>query len=261
MDLDSQLAVLQEAPVAVIAYSDARLVWANRQATQLPGMNGWLGQPLSILPAQWQTMLQAGEPGRIESGTETTQYVRPLQYSMGPLTLCYLIDISGEQELRDRVRDLTRELELKTQRDEQTGLLNKAGLRQLLEAEVARSRRYNNPLSLIRLDIDGNSGQDVELVTVMRSIAHLLNDRMRWADMIGNIDDRTILFILPETEEQTAQVLTGKVREWMSAVPVSERTQPVSVTCRIGAAAWHKGDDSRTLLNRLEQATIDKPAA
>ena len=258
MDLDNQLAVLQEAPLPVIAYSDARLVWANRRATALPGMKSWLGQPLSVLPAKWQTMLQAGESGRIEAGTEAAQVVRPLQYTLGPLTLCYLIDITGEQELRDRVRDLTRELELKSQRDEQTGLLNMAGLRQLLEAEVARSRRYNNPLSLIRLEIDGKGGHST---AVMRSIAHLLNDRMRWADMIGNIDDRTILFILPETEERTAQELTAKIRDWMSAVPITDGSQAVSVACRIGAAAWQKGDDSRTLLGRLEQTTMDKPAA
>ena len=259
MDLDTQLAVLEDAPLPVIAFSDARLVWANRLAADLPGMKTWLGQPLSILPAQWQAMLQAGEPGRIESGEKTAQFVRPLQYSIGQLSLCYLIDITAEQELRDRVRVLTQEIELKTQRDEQTGLMNRVDLRQLLEAEVARSRRYNNPLSLIRIDLDGLDSDDADPAIVLRAIGYLLNDRMRWADMIGCIEEHIVLIVLPETSEQIAQELTGKIRDWMSALPVNNR--PVSVACRIGAAAWQKGDDSKTLLLRLEQAVTDQSTA
>lgn len=253
LDGRQALEALRDAPLPVLAVSDNRLVWANQQATALLDINSLLDKPLSSLPAQWRDMLLDNQTGRFDLANGSThKFYRAIARTIDAVELYYLIDVTIEQALQEEVRYLKQDVEQKTQRDADTGLLNRLGLKQMLESQVARSRRYNNPLALIRMQIDGYAAPDH--LPVLRAIAWLLNDQMRWADMIGCLEDDVVLFILPETSQQTATTLTDKIRGWLRELPVEGSGQPVTIDVSFGVAEWRKGDDSRTLLQRTEQA-------
>ena len=120
----------------------------------------------------------------------------------------FLIDVSDHYRLQDELKRIQNELETKSTRDLPTGLLNRRGLMQVLDAQVARSRRYNNPLSLIRMEITGyiyGDGKALRKDQILIEIGHLLNDQLRWADISGRLDNENFLLI----KEDTLSLLEG----------------------------------------------------
>ena len=80
--------------------------------------------------------------------------------------------------------------------DSLTGMPNKQAILNALEPQVSRSRRYDNILSLIIVQLTnletlrsqiGNE-QTNELIV---ACSHMLNDQVRWADMTNHICSMT----------------------------------------------------------------------
>ena len=136
-------------------------------------------------------------------------------------TIHYYLDTTDQQNaLGDRDR-LHEELAQHTTRDAVTGLPNRQALLQGLEPLVSRSRRYHNPLSVIRLRIDNLADIDTEFgkgnsETALTAVSQMLKDQMRWADLIGRFDNDEFLLVLPETAADAANYLLEKLRQRLS---------------------------------------------
>ena len=123
-----------------------------------------------------------------------------------------------------------------------TGALNHAALKARLEAEISRSRRYANPLSCIALRHGSAArypGPDV--------LARILKEQLRWVDLLGHWTDDLLLVVLPETTEQAAETLTGKLR---TAVPAAAADGDIDSDIAIGYAAWRRGDNAERMVRR-----------
>jgi len=127
--------------------------------------------------------------------------------------------------------------------DAETGVLDGTGINRALQTEVSRSRRYGNPLSVVMLRMAGG-------LDTLRAVARMLKEELRWADLIGRVDEHTLLVVLPETGADAASHLLAKVRG-MLARDAATRGRRVA---RLGAAGWCCGDDSDTLLQRASEA-------
>ncbi|MCI0652932.1 MAG: diguanylate cyclase [Methylococcaceae bacterium] len=170
-----------------------------------------------------------------------------MDLEQGCLELHMLTDIHRQVELENKLERLAKDLEDMQPNHPVTGLLNRRAILQALDTQVSRSRRYENPLVLLRLSLK-SSRPASEMSESLKRISRMLKDSLRWADQIGMIDDCTFLIILPETSLGAAKELAIKL--------ANERTNlgehPEDWSIGFAAAAWQKGDDRRKLLSRLQ---------
>ena len=169
-------------------------------------------------------------------------------------TLFVFRDISELVHLqaeRDRLQEKVRELTLT---DELTGLANRRAMTNALTAQVTRSRRYHNPLSLMTVRVtlgDSKTRADRELPErAVLAVSHYLRDRLRWADIIGRYDPALFMLILPETDRQAARVLTEKIRSESSEIQLPGDLANLPLELSFGLAEWEQGDDPQTLTQR-----------
>jgi len=141
---------------------------------------------------------------------------------------------------------LLRLLDARPGLDPETGVLDAAGINRALQTEVSRSRRYGNPLSVVVL----------RTASALRGVARMLKEELRWADLIGRIEERALLVVLPESDAEAANHLVAKVRGMLARDAATHGR----AAAQLGAAEWRRGDDSDALLRRACEALEERAA-
>jgi len=123
----------------------------------------------------------------------------------------------------------------------------------MLGSQISRSRRYDNPLSLLRVHYEFPERMETELFSrSIKRIAFFLKDQLRWADQIGMLDRQTFLVILPETDYQSAATLLKKFNEEAHLSLFSKGDgRPLSFS--VGLTEWSKGDTTKKMLQNIRQ--------
>ncbi len=163
-------------------------------------------------------------------------------------TAHYFFDVTELHQLHSENEHLKVELENLNIHDKTTGMLNQHGLMQTLESQVSRSRRYNNPLSLIIIEAGGVKDKK-GLTQALVAISFLLNDQLRWADLAGRLDTNRFLLILPETSASDTITLSEKLAKQIGELD----KLPKGLKLRCATSSWEKGDDLDKLMSRAEQ--------
>lgn len=262
------VAVLSALPVGVfIADADGKVRWVNDTLCDQLGVprERLLGIERAALPARKTLSLSktihwlhapgagAGER-RFECVTQTLEGLGDFDGSVG----C-VIDVSRYETGR-RPRQLYPELKDPGRLDPATGLLNALTMQQELVQQVARSRRYLNPLSvvIIRLQDLGLTGESVTAIQkqrLVRGIAKMLKEKLRWVDVVGCWERDAFMLILPETALEPASKLVRKIETYINRLRLEEeRAGESMVAVGIGLAEWGKGDDLPALLARAERS-------
>ncbi len=117
---------------------------------------------------------------------------------------------------------VTRDLEVLSYRDALTGLYNHRAFQERLREELARSRRYNKPLSLLYCDIDDFARINGELGyqtgdSILRRLAEVLtasdsSGRLRESDVAARFGGEEIVILLPETSKEGAAIKAERLR-------------------------------------------------
>ncbi|MFN0064012.1 MAG: ATP-binding protein [Myxococcaceae bacterium] len=81
----------------------------------------------------------------------------------------------------------------RTGNDPDTGLLDRAGLAARMEPELARSRRYARPLSVVVLSADAQTAPEK-----LRQAASLVRRRLRSPDLVGHLGAGRFALVMPE---------------------------------------------------------------
>jgi diguanylate cyclase (GGDEF)-like protein len=125
--------------------------------------------------------------------------------------------------------------------DSQTGVYNARTFFDMLQKEIARSRRYGRPLSLIYLDIDN-------FKTVNDSYGHQTGNSVLWAtaagllqsvrrtDIVARLGGDEFSILLPETDEAAARTTVARVRENLGRETAQKGC---GVTVSIGAVTYN----------------------
>ena len=157
----------------------------------------------------------------------------------------FFVDITRQVELEDAHELLNKEFQEHVLTDPVTGLLNRRGVMLALEPQVARSRRYNSPISIVMLDFHGGGDRNRILV----AIARLLKDQLRWADLVACTDRQEFVLVLPETTAEAALKLADKLRAQLHELAAEIDPANPLWTC-YGVTDWRKSDNANTLLKR-----------
>jgi diguanylate cyclase (GGDEF)-like protein len=156
---------------------------------------------------------------------------------------------------------LQHELELVQSVDPLTGLRNRHRFFEDLKRELGASRRYDSPLSLVVLDVDGlrdvneTRGYDAG-DRLLLTLGELLLTRLRVTDIAARIGDDDFAVILPRTPLAGAEALAARIAdalgEWVT-IGIAE----VDGTVTSGADLLERAD--RDMVRR--RSLDDRPTA
>ncbi|MYM61776.1 sensor domain-containing diguanylate cyclase [Pseudomaricurvus sp. HS19] len=163
--------------------------------------------------------------------------------------------------LRNRNKQLAtkvKEVENIAIHDSLTGLYNRHHFDEKLKTECARASRFDEPLSLLAIDIDnlkpindqyGHSIGDMALVWV----ASTLRDNVREIDVPVRWGGDEFMLLLPNTSLDQAGILAEKLQQRVSLLTL-ESELPTSVSISIGAAQLRSNEGPQELLDRADSA-------
>jgi diguanylate cyclase (GGDEF)-like protein len=130
-------------------------------------------------------------------------------------------------------------------RDDLTGLCNYRYFREYLGREIHRCIRYNNPISLVMIDIDNfknyndRNGHEAGNA-VLTTIAGLLRDSLRSVDVPARYGGEEFALILPATVKTDAQQVAERVRRKIEDhhFPFEEFQPDGKLTTSLGVATY-----------------------
>lgn len=160
-----------------------------------------------------------------------------------------------------RVVQYQQHLEYQTQVDSLTGLFNRRAFEKKINEEYERSKRYLNPLSVLILDIDnfktindtyGHHGGDAALV----KISETLREKTRQSDFPSRYGGEEFVLILPETDQDSALLVAGKIHESIRTCSFGTTARPFELTVSIGVSSTSARfySDWRELINDADRA-------
>ena len=131
--------------------------------------------------------------------------------------------------------------------DPLTGLCNARGLRDRLDAELARSRRHHEPLALMVADLDGlknindryghRAGDDA-----IRSLADVIRSELRQSDVGARWGGDEFAVLAPNTSRVAASALAERIR---ALIPLRSSRWPLSAS--VGVATLDPDTDGECL--------------
>lgn len=134
------------------------------------------------------------------------------------------------------------ELRLIAQVDHLTGALTRRGFVEQAEREMARSRRYERPSTLVMLDVDhfkavndtyGHTTGD----QVLHQLAKLAEATLRPIDVFGRLGGEEFGILLPETGADEALIVAERLRESIAGYAMQlSNGATLTVTASFGVA-------------------------
>ncbi|MET0106334.1 MAG: diguanylate cyclase [Sedimenticola sp.] len=169
----------------------------------------------------------------------------------GVLIIFFYVQANRVSQRIERDQDILEQL---ATHDSLTNLYTRRMFHEHLDNELARSTRFDHPLSLLLIDIDrfkqindahGHPAGD----TVLQKLSARLLKESRGIDYVCRYGGEEIAIILPETDSQNAQQVAERMSLTVSALPFQiDDTQSVSITISIGVASYPLHGDTDTFL-------------
>ena len=172
-------------------------------------------------------------------------------------------------EMRQRVSEAEREVkrlqvELShasemVRLDPLTGALNRKGLEEAMEREVARTRRHESPLSFAMLDIDnfkqindtlGHKAGD----SALQHLAEVTRETIRPQDTLVRYGGEEFVILLPETAMEDAIKVMERVQRELTRRYFLHDNNKLLITFSAGVAELANEEDPTDAVRRADQA-------
>lgn len=141
-----------------------------------------------------------------------------------------------------------------------TGLLNRRAFLESTGREVARTKRYNDVLSVILLDVDhfkhindrrGHAAGDM----VLAAVGKLLNQALRTCDIVARWGGEEFVLVLPSTNLEGAEQVAERVRTLLEGAEIKDGNGDlIPVTASFGVAAYASGETLEQVVDRADRA-------
>jgi two-component system, cell cycle response regulator len=166
------------------------------------------------------------------------------------------------KRLQDQLEETNRELEQLSISDGLTGLYNHRHLHEMLAGEYERSRRTEEPMSVVMFDLDrfkdvndtfGHQAGD----RVLEELAAILRECAREIDKLGRYGGEEFMAILPDSDAEAGAVFAERVRQLVENQRFDIQTdEPLRMTVSAGVASYpaDKADNPRRLVHQADLA-------
>ncbi len=153
------------------------------------------------------------------------------------------------EEANKELRSALERESLLARTDALTGINNRHYLLDLARHELAISARYNQPLSVLMIDLDnfkhindtyGHMVGD----QVIQKTANVIRGMLRSTDLFARFGGDEFVAVLPMTDGPQAQILAERIRQEILASPLNIEKQLVQFTVSIGVADIAQNSES-----------------
>lgn len=174
-----------------------------------------------------------------------------------------MVDARQEVEkAEERIQALEQQLQQMgelVREDQLTGSLNRRGMDESMDREIANALRRETPLCVALLDLDdfkrindthGHATGDEVLVHLVQ----VIRETLRKLDVIARFGGEEFVILMPETSPQDAvQIITRVQRELTKRIFMHE-SQRLLITFSAGVAVYQPGESQADLLKRTDVA-------
>ncbi|WP_147307617.1 GGDEF domain-containing protein [Wenzhouxiangella sediminis] len=178
-----------------------------------------------------------------------------------PVMMLVIAMIASELFYRIRGQQfaLQRQLRQLASTDALTGLHNRRDLERRIAAEMSRSRRHAQPLSVVIGDLDHFKRVNDEYGhgvgdDVLRAVGVRMRRNLRSEDLAVRWGGEEFLLLLPDTDRDGAVDVAEKIRRTISEHPIGCNGQEVPVTISFGVAELTDSDQVADLIRRADDA-------
>lgn len=143
--------------------------------------------------------------------------------------------------------------------DSLTGAGNRICLDNVLAREFDLAARYQQPLSVLMIDIDyfkkvndsfGHAAGD----KVLKTVAETLQATSRCADMTFRYGGEEFVLILNKTDLPGARIIAERLRSTIAGLSCIYDNNEIPITISVGIAALNTGENRDQFLNRADRA-------
>jgi diguanylate cyclase (GGDEF)-like protein len=163
----------------------------------------------------------------------------------------------------DRLESLTRCFSDQSQVDDLTGLYNKQGFIQLLDAEASRAQRYGDDLTLCLIGVDFEKDRrqpDPRIQKVMiRAICQMLAREIRRTDKLGRIDSQLFAMLAPRTSRAQAGIICQRLRQSLRQSLLGFETVPFQIKLAASGLIRSANESAADLLGRTLDVLQESP--
>ncbi|MFQ5471713.1 MAG: diguanylate cyclase, partial [Dehalococcoidia bacterium] len=157
------------------------------------------------------------------------------------------------------------ELEEEAYHDAKTGLLSARRSLELIKEEISRLHKAPRPTAVIMADLDlfrniNNSVGHLAGDEVLQAVSELLRSLLRGDDIAGRFGGEEFVILLRNSDAETAQRVTERLRAAVEAasISVTDSDEPVHITMSFGVAVFpYPCDDADTLLHQADLAVYE----
>jgi len=148
-------------------------------------------------------------------------------------------DITEKKQTEIQLKTLTKELHKHASIDALTMISNRRSFYEMAEIEFVNSQRYQQPLTLMLIDIDnfkaindnfGHAAGD----TVLKEFAQNIKSMLRSGDLFGRLGGDEFSILLPNTAAKESLALAERIRNTIAAIRINYQGQYLRLTASIG---------------------------
>lgn len=173
-----------------------------------------------------------------------------------PKFYCFMRDITERNKANEELKRLNEILIRQAASDPLTGISNRTKFNEVLEKEIARSKRFKLPLSLIMMDIDhfkeiNDTYGHIAGDNVLREFASKVSKSIRKNDLFTRWGGEEFMILVTNVIRSGTVIFAEKLRLEIEAFDFS----PVRrITCSFGVTEFEKNDTIDSFIKKVDIA-------
>ena len=142
-------------------------------------------------------------------------------------------------------------------KDDVTGLYNRRFFSVRLEEEISRYRRFNHPVSLVLMDLDGFKAVNDDMGHVvgdgtLRDIGQILMKHSRGINVVSRYGGDEFAVLLVETSKAGARIYADRIRQIIATYPFSHG-KPITASFGIASLPDDEATTSEDLIRAADE--------